>query len=196
MKFLNTNHTYTKIFLIAISLIANNCFSEAQILVPRRTNLPNRSEINRSNIRTLNIGASQTISATQTQAINFGTYYVNGNAGGTVTIGWDGTRSSTGDVVLLNIAPMAQPAIFEIKLAEGNAVSFNFAPTGMLTGSNGGSLIFDIGPTEKGVNGSSFSVTNNSSFFIPFKVGGTLHIPANAIQGTYSGNFDITFQQE
>jgi len=137
-----------------------------------------------------------TITAIQTQAINFGTYCVNGTGGGTVSIGWDGSRTSTGNIVLLNIAPYAQPAIFEFKLSKGNTVSFTYFPTGILTGSNGGTLTFDIGPTEQGNNGSSFTVNTNAGIITPFKVGGTLHIPANAIQGTYSGNFDITFQQE
>jgi len=143
-----------------------------------------------------NEASSQTIIATQTQAINFGTYCVNGTGGGTVSIGWDGTRTSTGNIVLLNITPYAQPAIFEIKLLKGNSVTFTYFPMGILTGSNGGTLSFDIGPTEHGINGSSFTVNTNANYLIPFKVGGTLHIPANAIQGTYSGNFDITFQQE
>lgn len=196
MKSLNTKYIVTNLFFIAAALIVSICFLEAQVILPKRTNLPNRSGIKRSTVRTLNVGTYQTITASQVEAINFGTYYVNGNSGGTVSIAWDGTRSSTGNIVLLNIPPIAQPAIFEIKLAEGNEVSFNYAPTGILTGSNGGSLTFDIGPTEKGVNGSTFSVNNSTNFFIPFKVGGTLHIPSNAIQGTYSGNFDITFNQE
>ena len=145
---------------------------------------------------TFNDVTSHIITATQTQSINFGTYFVNGTGGGTVSIGWDGSRTSTGNIVLLNITPFAQPAIFEIKLSQGNTVSFSYFPTGILTGSNGGTLSFDIGPTEKGINGSSFTVNTNSNYLTPFKVGGTLHIPANAIQGTYSGNFDITFQQE
>jgi hypothetical protein len=165
-------------------------------MVPRRTNLPNISGISRSKNRTLNLIKPQTITATQTQSINFGTYCVTGSSGGTVTVGWNGSRTSTGDIFLLNTKPVAQPAIFEIKLSTGRSVSFRYAPTGILNGSNGGSLTFDIGPSEYGINGSTFTVNSDANFFIPFNVGGTLYIPANAIQGTYSGNFDIIFNQE
>jgi len=79
---------------------------------------------------------------------------------------------------------------------EGRTVSFTYPPTGILTGSRGGTLTFDIGPTEHGINGSTFTVNSDPNFFIPFRVGGTLYIPAQAIQGTYSGNFDITFNAE
>lgn len=196
MKSLKKINCLQNLFLIITVLIVSICFIEAQVLVPRRTNLPGISEIRRSNIRTINIVKPQTITATQTQAINFGTYCVNGSSGGTVTVGWNGSRTSTGDIFLLNSKPMAQPAIFEIKLSTGRTVGFSYAPTGILNGSNGGSLTFDIGPSEYGVNGSTFTVNSDSNFFIPFKVGGTLHIPANAVQGTYSGNFYITFNQE
>ena len=196
MKSLNTNHIYIKLFFITTTLIAGICFTDAQVPVTRRTNLPNISVISRSNVRTLNIVKPQTITATQTQAINFGTYCVTGSYGGTVTVGWNGSRTSTGDIFLLNCKPVAQPAIFEIRLSTGRTISFSYAPTGILNGSNGGSLTFDIGPSEYGINGSTFTVNSDSNFFIPFKVGGTLHIPANAVQGTYSGNFDITFNQE
>jgi len=194
MKALNSKTGVTKLIYIILILIFDIVFAFTQNTIPRRTF--NFKELRRNGIKSINILASQTITATQTQAINFGTYCVYGTGGGTVSIGWDGSRTSTGNIVLLNISPMAQPAIFEIKPADGNTVSFNYAPTGVLKGSNGGSLTFDIGPTEKGVNGASFSVNNNTNVFIPFKVGGTLHIPPNAIQGTYLGNFNITFQQE
>lgn len=196
MKPLNRNTYLQNYFFITIALIVSICFTDTQVLMPQRTNLPKISGISRSKSRTFNIATSQTITAIQTQSINFGTYCVNGSSGGTVTVGWDGSRTSTGNIVLLNIAPMAQPAIFELKLLEDGMISFTYSPTSILTGSNGGSLTFDIGPTEHGTNGSTFSVNNNPNFFIPFKVGGTLHIPAHAIQGTYSGNFDITFNRE
>lgn len=196
MKYLNTNHIYIKLIFITTTLIMGICLTEAQVPVPRRTKLPIISGISRSNIRSVNNASPQTITATQTQAINFGTYCVTGSSGGTVTVGWNGSRTSTGDIFLLNSKPLAQPAIFEIKLSTGRTVSFSYAPTGILNGSNGGSLTFDIGPSEYGINSSSFTINSDSNFFIPFKVGGTLHIPANAVQGTYSGNFDITFNQE
>ena len=194
MKILKTVPLITKILFLTTVLIFNIDSMVAQIMVLDRT--LKFSDLPGNIPASLNEASSHTITANQTQAINFGTYFVNGTGGGTVSIGWDGTRTSTGNIVLLNITPYAQPAIFEIKLLKGNSVTFTYFPTGILTGSNGGALSFDIGPTEQGINGSSFTVNTNTGIITPFKVGGTLHIPANAIQGTYSGNFDITFQQE
>ena len=194
MKALNTYKKITKLIILATVLIFNIDFPFAQSVVPRR--ILNFPGVRNVSTRTIPAFSQQSIIATQTQSINFGTYCVTGTTGGTITVGWDGSRTSTGNIVLLNIAPMPQPAIFELKLMEGTTISFTYPPTGLLTCSNGGSLTFDIGPTEHGINGSTFTVNNDQNFFIPFKVGGTLYIPAHAIQGTYSGNFDITFNAE
>lgn len=150
----------------------------------------------------LNISLAQpdlpqkSLTVNATQSINFGTFCVTGSDGGTVTVGYDGSRTSTGNIILLAIAPYAQPAVFEIKLCHGRNVIITFDATTTLSVSNGGSLTLDIGPTEKGINGSSFITNNDCDFITPLRVGGTLHIPGTAIPGTYSGSFGITFNQE
>jgi hypothetical protein len=131
-----------------------------------------------------------------TQEIHFGTFCLNGASGGTVTVDYTGNRSSTGDIILLSMAPAAQPAIFEIKLCQGRNVIISFNSTTTLTGSNGGLLTLDIGPTERGGNGAFFQTNNDCNFVTPLRVGGTLHVPGNAMTGTYSGSFEITFNQE
>lgn len=138
----------------------------------------------------------RTLTVTPTQSIHFGTFCLSSTAGGTVTVGYDGSRSSTGDIILLSMSPTAQPAVFEIKLCQGRNVIINFDASITLTGSNGGSLTLDIGPTEKGGNNASFITNNDCNFITPLRVGGTLHIPGTAIPGTYSGSFEITFNQE
>jgi len=152
-------------------------------------------DIHRSNI-TLKVLAKNSITAIQTQEINFGTYCVTGTSGGTITVGWDGNRTSTGDIVLMSMSPIAQSAIFEIKTCQGNNVSITYASTTTINGSNGGSLVLDIGPTEKGINGSIFSIKSDCNRNTQLRVGGTLHIPSTATPGNYSGRFDITFKQE
>jgi hypothetical protein len=54
----------------------------------------------------------------------------------------------------------------------------------------------DIGPTDKGPNGSSFmaSIDGNPVSFL--RVGGTLYIPANTEAGSYSGVFNVSFKEE
>jgi hypothetical protein len=158
------------VFLVVLLLFSNTAF--AQPPIPQRT-----------------------ITVSATQAIHFGTLSVTGT-GGTVTVGWDGSRTSTGGVILLSMSPYAQPAIFEIKLCQGRNVILTYDATTTLTGSNGGSFILDIGPTEKGINGVSFATNHDCNFITPLRVGGTLHVPGGAIAGVYSGSFAITFNQE
>lgn len=174
MKRLSTNRlVLNRLFLVTILFFCVN-ISFAQPDLPQRT-----------------------LTVTATQAINFGTFCVTGLAGGTVILGYDGSRSSTGDVILLSMAPTAQPAIFEIKLCQGRNVTITFDATITLTGSNGGSFTLDIGPTEKGGNNSNFTTNSDCNFITPLRVGGTLYIPSGpAIPGSYSGSFEITFNQE
>lgn len=138
----------------------------------------------------------RSISVNSTQSIQFGIFALTGGAGGTVSVGWDGSRTATGNIALLAMAPMAQPAIFEIKLCQGRNVSITYPPTTTLTGDGGGNLTLEIGPTEKGSNGAFFPTNNNCNFITILRVGGKLHIPVAAIPGNYTGNFYITFNQE
>jgi hypothetical protein len=173
MKALKTNERFLKGLFLATVLIFCFNFSFAQ------PNLPPRI-----------------ITVTPTQGIHFGTFCLTGGAGGTVTVGWDGIRISTGDITLLSVAPTAQPAIFVIKLCQGRNVIITFDATTILTGSNGGSLTMDIGPTEYGGNNASFPTKGDCNFITLLRVGGTLHIPGTALPGTYTGSFDITFNYE
>ncbi len=172
MRELNTKNIFLNLLFLtmALFLCVNSSFAQPE--------LPQRS-----------------ITVTPTQPIQFGTLSASG-AGGTVTVGWDGSRTSTGEIYLLATAPTAQPAIFEIKLCQGRNVIITFAATTILTGSGGGTLTLNIGPTEKGVNGVSFLTNNDCNFITPLRVGGTLIVPGTVIPGVYTGSFDITFNQE
>lgn len=173
MKALSTKRSFLKLLFLTAVLFLCVSFSYAQPILPQRT-----------------------LTVTPTQSIHFGTLCEIGGAGGTVIVGWDGSRTSTGNILLLTMSPTAQPAIFEIKLCEGRSISINFDATTTLTGSNGGSLTLDIGPTDKGPNGASFATNSDCNFITPLRVGGTLHIPDLAIPGIYTGSFAITFNQE
>ena len=138
----------------------------------------------------------RTITITPTQDIHFGTFCKIGNSGGTVIVGYDGTRTCTGDIAPVNIAPTAHEAIFAIKLCQGRNVTITFDATTILTGSEGGTFTLDLGPTEKGGNGASFSTNSDCNFITPLRMGGTLEVPGTAIPGIYSGSFAITFNQQ
>lgn len=139
----------------------------------------------------------RSITITPTQGIHFGTFCKTGTSGGTVILGWNGSRTCTGDIAPLNMAPTAHEAIFAIKLCEGRNVTVTYDATSELTGSNGGeTLTLDLGPTEKGGIGSSFSTNSDCNFITPLRMGGTLHVPGTAVPGTYTGSFAITFNQQ
>ena len=167
-------HNYLiKRLLLAIILCCCVTFSFAQPVLPQRT-----------------------ITVIPTQGIHFGTFCLTGSAGGTVSIGWNGSRGSTGSIGLLSISPTAHPAVFEIKLCEGRTVNIDFQDEITLSGSNGGTLTLNLGPTEKGVNHSTFFTSSDCNYVTPLRVGGTLTIPGTAISGIYSGSFNITFIQQ
>lgn len=173
MEALNTIECFLKVLFLTITGFFCVSFSFAQPALPQRT-----------------------LTVTPTQSFQFGTFCVTGGAGGTITVGYDGSITSTGTIILLPITPTAQPAIFEIKLCQGRNVIITFATSTILTGSNGGSLILDIGPTEKGLTNALFTTNRDCDFITPLRVGGTLHIPGTALSGTYSGSFFMTFNQE
>lgn len=138
----------------------------------------------------------RSITVTSTQGIHFGTFCLVGTAGGTITVGYDGSRSSTGGILLLPKPPTAHPAIFEIKLCEGRLVTINYDVVTTLDGSKGGSLSLNLGPTEKGLNGSNFAINSDCNFITPLRVGGTLQVLGTASPGSYNGNIAVTFNRQ
>jgi hypothetical protein len=140
------------------------------------------------------------ITVNATQELHFGTFSLQsaGSSGGTVTVDWQGSRSSSGQIILLADAPLHQAAVFEINLCQGRSVVITYSPTAILFGSNGGTITLNIGPTEQGPSGTSFHVDTDCSFITQLRVGGTLVIGTNGANpaGTYTGNFSITFNQQ
>jgi hypothetical protein len=173
MERLNTiQRIYKGLFLTAVLLFCFS-FSYAQPPLPQRT-----------------------LSVIATQSIHFGAFAITGGAGGTVTVGYAGSRTFSGSILLFSITPVSQPAVFEIKLCQGRQINITFDATTTLTGSNGGSLTLDLGPTEQGGNGASFSTNNDCNFITTLRMGGTLHVPGTAVTGTYTGSYNFTFNQE
>jgi hypothetical protein len=135
----------------------------------------------------------RTVQAFPIQPIDFGIFYDTGS-GGTISVDWRGVRTTTGGIVALS-GSIARPAIFDVKLCQGRNVIITYNPTTII--SNGAnSITLQIDDTEKGPNGSSFPVNNNCNFITSLRVGGTLMVPAGAVNGVYSGSFELTFVQE
>ncbi len=124
------------------------------------------------------------------QGLSFGDFYPSGS-GGTITVDFNGIRSSSG-VTLAGGVYYA--AVFEVALIPGRLVSISLGPNVLLTGSNGGSMTLNIGPADKG---NSFVTSGGHPFRNPVYIGGTLNV-GNALTnppGSYSGEFFVTFNQ-
>ena len=84
------------------------------------------------------------------QNLNFGLFYDSDGSGGSVTLDSQGNRTVTGTINTLPSYP-GTPALFEIKLCQGRAITISYSPETILTGTNGDEIIMKIGPTQKGV---------------------------------------------
>jgi hypothetical protein len=128
------------------------------------------------------------------QNLAFGAFY-HGNTGGSVVIESDGSRSTTGDIVALNLGITYFNAIFEIEAPPGTIVSILNGPDATLTGSNGGSMTLSIGTSSPAT---PFSTTLSPPSRTQVNIGGTLTVGNNATSppGTYTGTFYITFNHE
>lgn len=128
-------------------------------------------------------------SITATSDLSFGAFY-HGALGGTVTISSDGTRSSTGDIVLLGMGYTYSPARYNVYSNTGTVLSVLNGPDVALTWS-GFSMNLHIGTS---LPVSPFITTNPYSVPTELAVGATLTVgpPASNPPGTYTGTFDIT----
>ena len=145
----------------------------------------------------VNFSFAQTtpLAVTARQPLTFGTICQMGS-GGTVTVNYDGSRTSTGNILLIEKAPIAQAAIYEIKLCPAGNVNVTFDATTILTSGNGTRVTLNIGPTEYGVNGCSFMTNSDCNTPLYLRVGGTLRLLGNENSGNFSGSFSITVNQQ
>jgi Domain of unknown function (DUF4402) len=134
------------------------------------------------------------VTISPTQGLSFGGFY-EGSSGGTVTVNPDGSRTSSGDVVLINSGFIYSPAIFEMQAQAGTLISIMNGPDVILSGSHGGSLHMHIGTSNKG---SSFIATVAAPGLNEIRIGGTLTVGSALANpaGSYSGTFSIIFIQQ
>lgn len=128
------------------------------------------------------------------QTLGFGAFY-HGATGGTVIIDPSGTRSSTGDVVLLGLGYPFSAAMFEVHAHAGTVVSILQGPPVTLTGTPAGSMTLQIDSSNPT---SPFVSTVHFNTAIPLYIGGTLTVGNTAANppGSYTGTFDITIVRE
>jgi hypothetical protein len=134
-----------------------------------------------------------TVTVNLSQNLSFGAFYI-GGTGGTVIISPTGSRSSTGDLVLLSMGYTFNSGLYDVIANPGTLVSILNSPDAILTGSNGGEMTLQIG----GYYPSPFIVTTSPPTPTILSVGGTLIVGSSGSNppGSYSGTFDITFVQE
>ena len=139
-------------------------------------------------------GYTQDFSVYTVQNMSFGAFFL-GNAGGTIEIGADGTRSVNGDVVPIYLGIPFYQATFEIEAPPGTIVSILNNTEVKLPGSNGGMLTWRIGNTSPM---SPFITTVPAPGKTLVHIGGKLTASGVAANpaGAYSGNIMITFNQE
>jgi hypothetical protein len=134
------------------------------------------------------------VDVTVTQNLGFGAF-AQGAAGGTITINTAGGRSSSGDIILLNLGYLFTAASYRLTGNAGTVISILNGPDVSLTGSNGGSMTLHIGASDPA---SPFVLITVPPAFTIMNVGGTLSVgnPGSNPPGNYSGTFDVTLIQE
>ena len=131
------------------------------------------------------------VTVSTAQHLNFGTIIPNGPSGGTVTVDFNGVRSSLGQIILPPVGTYCSPALFVVTALRGTLITIVTSPT-TLTGSAGGTLALTLGTPS---TGSPFVVRSTTT---DVYIGGNLTvgslIGANP-SGFYSGTFTVTFIQ-
>jgi hypothetical protein len=132
--------------------------------------------------------------------LEFGTV-IPANTPGTVVMDSAGNVSTTGGVI--QIDGTQQPARFAGFGAFNQTVLINVDATSYILTRNGGTqtilmdtlLIGSSPPIIINTNPRRFRIANPAGFFF-FTIAGRLQVPANAIPGTYEGEFTVTLEYE
>ena len=111
-----------------------------------------------------------TVTVNLSQNLSFGAFY-QGSSGGSVIISPTGSRSSTGDIVLLNLGYSFSTGLYDVVANPGTLVSLLNGPNATLTGSNGGTITLQIGNSNPS---SPFILTTTPPASTQLSVGGTL----------------------
>ncbi len=121
--------------------------------------------------------------------------FTTGISGGTVSVGTDYNRNSTGTVVLLSLGYEFYPGRIYVRGSRGTLVTVTLSPTVTLTGSGGGILTLIPGPMQPL---SPFVLTLPYPTNHELLVGGTLNVGPIGTNpsGHYTGTFNITFNQQ
>jgi hypothetical protein len=137
-----------------------------------------------------------TVTVSTAQHLSFGTIIQTG-VSGTVSVSYQGIRSSTGSIIIPSISSSAQitPAMFIVTSLPGALIAIdNIAPTTLL-GSNGGTVDLSFNLSTDCRHGTSFvALTGTTNVYLGGKL--TVGPLTFAKPGDYSGTFTVTFIQQ
>ena len=133
-----------------------------------------------SSAETINGTASVTIKelvqVSETQAMDFGTIYVQSGQAQTITVGTDGTLS-TGE--------NGQSGIFAATGVPNSAITISFSNSELRAGA-------ETLPLKNFTHDAGASPKFNSSGALEFKIGADIEISQNQAAGTYTGTYQLS----
>ncbi len=134
------------------------------------------------------------ISTTSMQELNFGSFALSGDAGGTVVVDSDGSRNYTGDIVLVGNSHAY--GIFRIETAIGTRLFLFTGLSGTLTDGNGHTMTITL--DKETFPAMMNTVYNTTSIYTDFRIGATLHVGSAVANppGEYTGTYDIIINHE
>ena len=134
-----------------------------------------------------------TVTVSLVQNLSFGAFYHIGT--GSVIIYPDGSRSSTGGVVLLSMGYSFNSGLYDVVANRGTLIKIQNGPDAILNGSNGGWMTLHIEASDPA---SPFIINTTPPSSTQVRIGGTLIVgnPLANPPGNYSGSFSVTFVQE
>jgi|GEM_PF-3167825 hypothetical protein len=124
------------------------------------------------------------------QELSFGEFCT-GNSGGMVIMPCTGSRSATGDIVLIP-SDQGSPAIIQITVDNTDYITITTGSVINLTNSSGGSLTLQINDFYPASPFNPVIGLNN------IKIGGTLTVgsAANTPPGNYNGSLEVIFNEQ
>lgn len=132
---------------------------------------------------TFSVTIAEKLGISAKQDINFGAM-MSPSADGTVTLSYNGQRSATGGIYLMNNADVSQ-GIFTIDGTAGRTVYVSL-PSEAFIYSGGNALSVNNFTAS---TGTQFTLASDMA---DMHIGATLNVPANAPEGDYSGTYTIT----
>jgi len=128
--------------------------------------------------------------------LDFGSFtFSNAGTGGTVSVDSNGSRTSSGDLILLNFGATSSSASFDVTANPGTILNISHLSNIELTGSAGGIIYLNIDSYSPG---QTFLATAVPPMTTPISIGGTLTIGDILVNpaGNYTGEVLITLIQQ